>query len=318
MHPKNPSVRIIILNYNGETLLSECLPSIILSAERFSGRCIVTVLDNCSVDGSQTLVAEKFPEVEFVRADSNKILCSYNDYLKQIDEPFVILLNNDIKVEPDFAGELIEFLTDREDAFFAAPKVLSPEDGRYEGGKSKMELKHGLLWGTSRFEGYQAGVENGGFSMQTGFGAFRRERFLELGGYDDLYLPGTVEDADLCFRAWKRGWKGYYCPSSVVWHMGQTSFKKVFGSAGISRMNYRNLYLFVWKNIRSKRLLVHHIIWILPQLLMQLLRCRWQCWWGFWDAVRRLQDALKRRRTEALKPAVMTEQQIFDVSRGIK
>ena len=153
--------------------------------------------------------------------------------------------------------------------------------------------------------------------MQCGFGAFRRKFLVELGGFDDLYLPGTVEDSDICFRAWRRGWKGYYCPESVVHHIGQASFKKAFGESGIRRMNRRNLYLFVWKNIRDPFLMLQHLALIPVQLVKYAVKGERDFLLGFGDAARLLPRALEKRRSAKAERSLVPDRRIFAVSKGL-
>jgi N-acetylglucosaminyl-diphospho-decaprenol L-rhamnosyltransferase len=309
--------RIIVLNFNGCDLLERYLPSVVKAAGFTSPSSHVTVLDNGSVDGSERFVAEQYPDVDYVKTKSNRVFCSYNDYLRQLDEEVVILLNNDIRVKEHFADPLLEVFKDHKDAFFASPKTLNESTGVYEGCRSRLEMRHGLLWGTAIFKGFEKGIEKFGLSMQTGFGAFHRERFLALGGFDDLYLPGTVEDSDLCFRAYRRGWKGYYCPNSVVFHCGQATFKRTFGESGIRRLNRRNLYLFVWKNIQSPAIFVQHLIWIPVQLLKHVVFGEWDFLIGFKNALFLLPEALKRRRT-AGNESHLSDHEVFAISKGLE
>ena len=67
----------------------------------------MTVIDNASTDGSVAFLRENYPEVTVEALNENKILCSYNKILRKIDEEVVILLNNDLRVDPDF----IEYTT---------------------------------------------------------------------------------------------------------------------------------------------------------------------------------------------------------------
>lgn len=309
--------RIVILNYNGSQLLRQCLPSICeaVKAGRFPGS--VTVLDNQSCDESEDYVRSSFSEVEFVKSPTNRVFCSYNQYVKSVSEECVILLNNDIRVEPDFADRLVEVLQSDPDALFVAPQSRTFDGGEYEGSLSKMEFRWGLLWGSGRFENYRAFIDQAGLSMQCGFGAFRRSFFTELEGFDDLYLPGTVEDADLCFRGYRRGWKGYYCPASVVYHIGQASFKKAYGANGLKRINRRNLYLFTWKNIRDRRLLLQHLCLVPFHVIKYLLSGEFYFLLGFWDALSRLPYALERRRKAAQEASIRRDGAIFELSRQI-
>lgn len=310
-------VRIVILNYNGCDLLRECLPSICEAAAKSKNHCRVTVLDNQSSDGSEMFIRQNFPKVAFVKSVANRVFCSYNPLVQAVSDEYIILLNNDIRVDEDFVDPLISALESHADAFFASPKALNYATREYEGGLAKLELRWGLLWGSSKFKDHEKKIETSGLTMQCGFGAFRRDIFLKLGGYDDLYLPGTVEDADLCFRAYRQGMKGYYCPKSVVYHMGQVSFKRAFGASGIRRLNRRNLYLFVWKNIRDSRLLACHLLMLPLQLLKYAFFGQIDFLLGFKDALRLLQTALKKRRDAAKEPSVLSDRAIFSMSRTI-
>ncbi|HTL70357.1 MAG TPA: glycosyltransferase [Candidatus Eisenbacteria bacterium] len=312
---KKGACRVIVLNYNGRDLLAECLPSIVEAAKAAKHPTGVTVLDNRSKDDSETLVREKFPTVAWVESPANRVYFSFNACVAALEEEFVILLNNDIRVEPGFVDPLLEALERHEDAFFAAPRSLD-WNGAYEGSLSKMEFRRGLLWGSSRFPGHESKIRREGITMQCGFGAFRRERFTELGGYDDLYFPGTMEDSDLCFRGWRRGWKGYYCPESVVHHIGQATFKKAFGASGIRRMNRRNLYLFVWKNIRDPLCLAAHALWIPVHLVKYAVKGETDFLGGFFDACGLFGRAMDRRRATR-GPRVLTDRRIFETSRSI-
>ena len=308
--------RIIILNYNGRDLLKECLPSIRQAAME-SGCCRVTVLDNQSTDDSEETVRQGFPDIEFVMSGSNRVFCSYNALVAATKEKYVILLNNDIRVEKDFAAPLITALDSDPAIFFVAPKTLNYSTNEYEGGLAKLEFRWGLLWGASKFGGFERKIDRPGLTMQCGFGAFRKDVFVKLGGYDDLYLPGTVEDSDLCFRAYRQGFKGYYCPQSIVYHRGQVSFKKAFGISGIRRLNRRNLYLFVWKNIHDPYLLARHLLTLPLQLVTYLFRGQIDFLSGFKDALGLLPVAIQKRNTSSKEPSVLSDNAIFSISRSL-
>ena len=302
-------VDIIVLNYNGEKLLAEYLPSITLASKASSFHCFVKVIDNRSGDDSIGLIKSKFPEVELIVAEDNRVFCSFNKAVKDSSADVVILLNNDLAVDINFVDPLVNVFKKYPDAFFAAPKSYSL-DGKYEGGRARIGLKFGMFWASARFKGFEDKINDEGYTFQSGFGAFDRKKFLELNGYDDLYLPGIIEDADLCYRAWKKGYKGYYQPKSVVKHMGQASFKKAFGSEKIMQLAHRNTFLFMWKNITDKRILLKHIIFIPPRLLYSLLAGKPEFFRGFLKAVPKLRQALKRR-SDATKDPKMTDREIF-------
>ena len=279
-------IRVVILNYNGEDLLPRCLPSIVESAKKARLPTGVTVLDNQSQDRGLDYVRRHFPEVEIETASANRVLCSYNEYLPKIKEPIVILLNNDIRVEPDFINPLVEkFLVDS-DTFLVAPRVMSFDGGRVEAGPSKGEMWCGIFRCEARYRGYEKDALTASETFTSGFGAFSRKKFLALGGYDDRYLPGIMEDVDLCLRARRAGWRLYYEPRSVVYHMGQVSFKKKFGASQVAEIAHRNTFLFMWKNFSGPRFWVSHLAFLPLRIFVALLKGNLAFAKGFLAALR--------------------------------
>jgi ADP-heptose:LPS heptosyltransferase/GT2 family glycosyltransferase len=289
-------VRIVILNYNGTEILAECLPSFLEALRRSSHPAALTVLDNRSTDGSVAWLKTHFPEVETVVARENLLLVSFNDYVAQAKEDVVILMNNDIRVDSGFIDPLVRVFEERSDAFLASPQTLSFDGARYEGGRSRAKIRWGLFWSSSIFPGSEALQGKAGHTFASGFGAFHRKRFLALKGYDDLYLPGIIEDADLGFRAWREGFRSYYVPESKVYHLGQASFKKAFGEKRILTLAHRNSFLFIWKNLKDVSLWLEHFVFLIPRLLSAAVSGKAELAIGFFEALRRLPEAIKRRR----------------------
>jgi len=308
--PFQPTINIIILNYNGKDLLAECLPSIVEASHVSKYSCKVTVIDNVSTDDSVSFLRSNFPDVDVVGAKANLVLCSYNNVLRTIKDDIVILLNNDIKVRSDFVDPLIEPFKE-EDVFLTSPKSYS-FDERYEGGKSYAFMRYGIFGTDHSFKEdcEQANVKS--YTFASGFGAFDREKFLELGGYDDLYLPGRLEDADLCFRAWKRGYKCYYEPKSVVYHKGAESFNSRFGVNGTLVITFRNVFLFTWKNISFPLFMFEHVVLLLPRLVFACLKGQTEFVYGFLKALPLLVKAVKRRNPEN---CLFSDREVFELAR---
>jgi N-acetylglucosaminyl-diphospho-decaprenol L-rhamnosyltransferase len=310
-------VEIFILNYNGEDLLVECLPSFLEAREKSPVACTVTVIDNNSKDRSLSVLKERFPSVKVLALKTNHVLCAFNDAVRASAAQVVFLLNNDLKADPDFIKPLLDVFEKKTDAFLAAPKAFTFDGSRYEGSLSKMTFKWGALKVESRFEGYEKKIDTPGFTMQAGFGAYHRERFLALGGFDDLYLPGTVEDTDLCFRAWKAGFACYYAPESRMYHKGQVSFKKRFGSSRLLALNQRNMNLFIWKNISSPQILLSHTFWYFIRPLLFLLKGRPEFLSGAFQALGRIGESIKRRKSSATTISKRSDKEILKISEGI-
>lgn len=301
-------VRIVILNYNGSALLKKYLPSVLIAAKRSGHNCSVAVIDNKSTDDSIDFLGQFRDEIEIYNAKKNKVLCSYNDYLETIDDDIVIFLNTDIKVDADFVDPLIKHFED-EDVLFVAPKELDM-NGRYQGNLNKIIFRLGILATVVNKKDHDKKQHD----ISVHGGAFDRKKFLFLKGYDDMYLPGIVEDLDLCYRGWKYGWKGIYEPESFYFHEGSTSFSAKHGQSGKALLAHRNAFLFFWKNVTSKRLIFLHIISIPLLLCVSLLRARWLVIRGFFQALGMIHIAVKRKAAVAMQFRISDQELIRRVN----
>ncbi len=280
------SCRIIVLNYNGKDLLERFLPSLIVSAKSSRFPCKVTVLDNASTDDSVDYVRKNFPEASVVVSKENKVLCSYNEAVRHMDEDVVILINNDMKTEPNFVDPLLEVFLEKQDAFFVATS----------GDCSIARERWGIIGADITYPGVSAFQEQTGYAFSAGVGAFDRKKFIELNGYDEIYLPGLYEDVDLCYRGWKMGWKGYYQPASRKYHIGSASMSKRFTQTQLQALAFRNGILFMAKNISDPSLLTKFIFCLMLRLAGAVLLNKWFFIHGFMEALQRLPQAFRSRR----------------------
>jgi len=290
-------VELFILNYNGADFIAPCISSLLDAIKNSRHSCKLSVIDNQSTDKSVEVIRKQFPDVGIMAMPENRVLCSFNDAAAKSNAEVIFLLNNDIKVDSYFIDPLVNVYEKKEDVFLVTAKSYL-FDNSYEGGRSIPVMKFGLFSMICRFPNYEHSINKFGYTFAAGFGAFDRKKFLELGGYDDLYLPGRMEDADLMLRAWKRGWKCYYEPSSTLYHMGAKSFNKRFGERGTMEIAHRNTFLFMWKNMDGLRYWATHFLFLLPRMVWMLLRGHPEFVTGFLKALPKLSLALVKRRQE--------------------
>ncbi len=284
---QKPSVGIVILNYRGAELLPKCLPSIVAAAKKASYPTRVIILDNPGpLDSGLDYVKANFPEVVIERAPKNRVLCSYNDYLPKMTESIAVLLNNDIRVDENFIDPLVRKFLDDDKTFLAASRVMSFDGSQIDSARSVGKLQWGIFWCSARYPGYEKEEMIPSDTYSSGFGAFSREKFLALGGYDDRYLPGIMEDVDICYRARKVGYSLYYEPQSLVYHMGQASFKKKYGSRQTAVIAHRNNFLFMWKNFSGFSFWAQHLFFLPFRLLFSFLTAKTELCEGFVEALR--------------------------------
>ncbi len=248
------SIHLLVLNYNGRQLLEECLPSVIRAAEGSRQQCRVFVIDNGSTDGSAAFLRWRFPQVGLIR-QSNRGLCSFNEVLAELDGPLAILLNNDIKLAADAVDPLVAPLLDPDPqeppCFMTVPLCWRFDGQTYEGFRTSVQWRWGLVQATALFSGHESTIHEPGLTASAGAAiAVDRRKFLELGGFDPLFLPGRIEDLDFALRGYLAGYVARYVPSSVAYHRGMSTFREVYGLDGCDRLALRNTLLLQWKNLR--------------------------------------------------------------------
>ncbi len=287
-------VDLLVLSFNGRRLLAECLPSVLRAAEGAGHRCVVTVIDNDSSDGSAEWLAEEFPQVRVVRRP-NRGLCSFNEVVGESAADVAVLLNNDITLEPDCIDPWVTPLADDTRCFMTAPLCWQPDGQTYEGFRTAVGWRWGLVQATALFPGHEKTMTRPGFTASAGAAlAVDRRKFVELGGFDPLYLPGRLEDLDFAFRGYQAGYHARYVPEAVAYHQGMATFGKAFGAAGCDRLALRNTLLFQWKNLRHPRHVVRQLCGLPLRLLRDVARAPWVGRERRWAFVGALFGALRR------------------------
>ncbi len=248
-------VDLVVLNYNGRHLLARCLPSIVAAAAHSQHRCRVTVVDNNSTDGSRSWLACEFPEVD-VHVSTNLALCSFNHVLARLDGDVAILLNNDVELATPAVDHLVaplvaDGVSRGGSCLFAAPQCWRSDGVTYEGLRTAVRWRWGLVQATALFPGHRPGIHESGLTASAGAVlAVDRAAFVELGGFDPRYLPGRIEDLDFAYRGYLAGYHGVYVPAAVAYHIGAATFGASFGEAGCDALALRNTLLFQRKHLR--------------------------------------------------------------------
>jgi N-acetylglucosaminyl-diphospho-decaprenol L-rhamnosyltransferase len=270
------TIDLVVLNYNGRHLLEECLPSVVRAAAVSRHNCRVSVIDNASSDDSVELLTRSYPEVRQFHC-TNRSLCSYNEVLPRLESPVVVLLNNDIKLAPGAVDPLVEPLLPEGAAepgcFMTTPMCWLFDGQSYEGLQTALRWRWGLIQAISNYPGHDRVMHRACLTASAGAVlAVDRRKFLELDGFDPLYLPGRIEDLDFCFRGYLAGYHARYVPESVAYHKGEATFSRELGAERSQALALRNTLLFQWKNLHHPWHIVRHVAGLAPRLFFDLLR----------------------------------------------
>ena len=140
---------------------------------------------------------------------------------------------------------------------------------------------------------------------------FDRRRYLEIGGLDPLYHPFYVEDTDLSYQAWKRGWKCVLAPASRVVHKHRGTSRPKFGNRFVDNTIRKNQYLFVWKNVTDFSMILQHLM-NLPRIHGRAMLYGEPAFefQAFFRALRQLPEAL-RKRLSNLSQYVISDHEVL-------
>lgn len=104
--PREPAVSVCIANYNGETMLVDCIESVL--TQDCASNVEIIVHDDTSTDGSVALLQSRFPQVHLLASDTNVGFCTSNNRMvKAARGQFVLLLNNDAALMPGALSALL-------------------------------------------------------------------------------------------------------------------------------------------------------------------------------------------------------------------
>lgn len=246
---QTPDMSIVLVNWNNLDYLDPCLTSLIES--ELACRYDVVVVDQGSTDGSQALLAEKYPEVRLIQNSGNVGLAkACNQGIEATTGRYILLLNNDTLVN-NTLDQLVEFLEATPQAGAVGGRLLNP-DGSFQAGYANFStLLEEFLIATHLGELFLDGFpshQDLDHVQQVGWISsacllLRRAALDEVGLLaEDFFIYG--DEADLQYRLNQSNWPVYFLPTVNTLHYGGKSMNRWKRR----RMVYRGKMLFYRKN----------------------------------------------------------------------
>lgn len=250
-------VSVVIVMWDSADTLGECLRS--LRGQRYQDVELI-VVDNASVDESLAVAADYFPSATVLKNETNTGFCrGQNSGISRSLGEFVMPLNPDVQMEPDFIANLVQAMRQDKSIGIATGKLCLP-DSHDESG-ARMLDSTGMFADRARRQ-YLRGhgepdvgqFDIGGFVFGAcGAAPLYRRAMLEdtrvNGEYFDTSFFAHKEDYDLAWRAQLQGWKAWYEPTAVAYH--DRSFRpgrREVMSEQIKMHAVKNRYLVMLKN----------------------------------------------------------------------
>jgi len=252
------SIAVVILNFNGEKLLRQFLPSVI----QYSPEAEIFVADNGSTDQSVPWLRAHAGQVSILELGRNYGFCGgYNKALLQVKADYYVLLNSDVEVTPGWLKPLQSLLDTHSGIAAVQPKILSYRDQhRFEyagaGGGFIDTLGYpfcrGRVFEHLEEDHHQYDDERPVFWTSGACMMIRSEKFHQHQGFDDDFFA-HMEEIDLCWKLNRSNDLVYYSGRSCVYHLGA-------GTLGYSHprktyLNFRNGLSLIFKHLDTDELI---------------------------------------------------------------
>lgn len=244
------NISFIIPTYNGKNLLEKNLPAVI--SEMSKGDELI-IIDDAGNDGTPSWLEKTIKKKVIARGATLKVIvnkenlrfgASCNRAVKVAKYTLIFLLNNDVSPHKGCVDALVNHFEDQ-GVFGVGCLEKEKKDGKVvEHGKNRLWFDQGLFIHSKAHH-----MDSGATAWVIGgSGMFDRKKWLELGGFDELFYPAYWEDIDLSFRARKNGWKVLFESKAVVDHNHESTNKDVFGQRKLENISWNNSLKFTWKN----------------------------------------------------------------------
>jgi hypothetical protein len=319
-----PLVSVVIPNWNGKKFLTGCLDSLALQTYK---NIEVLIVDNGSKDGSVEFLQEKYPHVRLALFEKNTgFSVAVNRGIKEALGDFVALLNNDTVVDPHWAAEMVKTMIEHPEVGSAGCKMLAYDDHLMLDGAGDGYRRGGLPGRIGHRERDTGRFDTPRYILGAcGGAAFYRRNIFDVVGYLDEDYFAYLEDVDFGLRAQSAGFKCYYVPTAIVYHLGCGTTGSGY-SPLVVRLSSQNNINTIVKNIPAPLLwkfLPEIMYWQLYYCAVVLVRSGQMLAWikGAYGAIKLVPTMLKKRREIESKRKVSLrymEQIIFESEQDLK
>jgi GT2 family glycosyltransferase len=248
-----PSVAVIILNWNGKDLLEQFLPSVL--ATDYPNLQII-VGDNASSDDSVAYVRENYPQVKIIENDKNYGFAGgYNHILAKVEADYFVLLNSDVEVSKNWIAPVIDLLESDANIAVAQPKIkwqLHKEQFEYAGAAGGFIDLHaypfcrGRIFDKVETDNQQYDTDTDIFWASGAAFFIKRKAWQQVDGFDaDLFAH--MEEIDLCWRLKNLGYRIVCCTKAEVYHLGGGTLNA--NNPYKTYLNFRNNLIIMQKNL---------------------------------------------------------------------
>ncbi|MCX5705902.1 MAG: glycosyltransferase family 2 protein [Candidatus Omnitrophica bacterium] len=247
MNPYAKQISVVIVAYNSEEFIEDCLDS--LARQDFKDFEVI-IIDNNSKDKTKEIIKIKYPDVHIIENHSNEGPCkARNQGIAVARGEFILCLDHDTRFHQNFLGTLYSSIKNRDCIAGVGPKILMADTKIiYSFGIHRTFLRRFYDIGSGKKDLGVENIEKYVFGVSAAAVLYRKKALEDIwfkGEYFDKDFFYFLEDVDISWRMRKKGWEFLYLPQAQCLHIGGRSRKK----DGISQyLCMRNRYLLIIKN----------------------------------------------------------------------
>lgn len=313
----NSLVSIIIVNWNGGEVFKQCLKS--LSKIDYPNWELI-VVDNGSRDGSEDLKKFQIKDhaLQIIKNISNLGFAKANNQgVKLAKGKYILLLNNDTKVESDFLSKLVEKIESDSSVGVIQPKIFLMDKKGYLDNAGSFFTWIGFLqhWGFMQKDGPEFDLEKEIFSAKGACMLIRKKIIDKIGLFDEDFFS-YFEESDFCWRAWLLGYKVLFYPQAKICHKVGFTIRRL-DVFNLNYHYYKNRICSLIKNLELVNLIIilsSHLfisfgiaaIFLLRGNPKDSLLILWAILWNIYNLPKTLK---KRKYTQNIK--VKSDKDIF-------
>ncbi len=308
-------VSIIIPTWKGRHLLEAYLPSVTAASDHYrkisGAKTEIIVVDDASEDDTVRWIKNGYGNgLRVLVHERNLGFCSAcQTGFMHADFPLVLLLNNDVRLEADCIAPMVEHFENT--GVFAVTGKMFDQKGKVFCNGGKLARFQGGMWST--YKNYdvtpEAGMEKSllSFTAIGAFSLFDRIKFLEVGGFDSL--AAMVEDVEISYRGWKRGWLVKYEPRSVAYHDASQTMSRRFRRRSLDKLSRRSRILMHWLLLHDPGMFGQHVAGIGLRLLVSWIWLDWPFYWAIFTGFQNMGE-IRRKRADYRRTAVRSDREL--------
>ena len=307
-------ISVVIPSWNGINLLKKCLPSLLKqSFKDFE----VIIVDNGSTDNSVAYIKKNYPKFITIQLPKNMgFAAAVNIGIKKALGKYIILLNNDTEMDKKCIQYLITAAEKHPEVGMVAAKIKNFYKRNIidNTGDSVDIVGHSFTRGTGQKDSILFNKPGYIFLATGGGSLFKRTVFDRIGYFDEDYFF-YMEDVDFSFRAQLAGFKAWYEPKAVIYHMRMATSSK--NMSMVEPICFRNMTMNIIKDYPMS-LIFHNFNW-LKIILVNINTIKYLRRKGYfkqaleaeWYVLKNLKTLLKKRK-EIQSKKIVSDQYILD------